>query len=165
MSDPQTDTAVRPPSPWFALAAGAFHAAQRRDLDEAANLTKQITEKHGPDCLPQVMLAWIDTTLKAIGATTYDGPAALQFLNVDTGEETGNSNDLSPHTAWAARLINTRLADDEAGFNALLDAAMTTPRDWASHVLALLSCCAITTSGGRQNSRADIWETDGGETP
>lgn len=132
---------------WYPLAADAFRAAQLRNLPAAGHYVRRIADEHGPDVIPNVLLAWIDTALHAAGLDDYGEPAHLTFGNLDNGDVTNDANDVDPLVAWSARLVNARLADDPATFDALLAAAQASERTWGEHVLTLLNCLALTTNG------------------
>lgn len=135
---------MRPP--WFILAIEAFHHAQRGKMQAAADVVHRIASEHGPDVIPSVMLAWVDTTLHAVGIDDYGTPAVLGFGELTSGTITANSDEVSPDVAWAGRVINARCADDEESFEALVDAVATDNRRWGMHVLTLLHVCATTTT-------------------
>jgi hypothetical protein len=112
----------------------------RHDAPAAHAAASALIAEHGTDVLPQVMLAWIDTALAAMGVARDGRPAQLVFADVSTGRCATDAADVSPTVAWAGRLLNARIADDEDSFRALLDAV---PDGQSGvYVNALLDCCA-----------------------
>jgi len=130
------------PPPWRDHATACLHAAMRRDWPAAVGAADVLIAEHGPGVLPDVMLAWIDTALTAQGITRdkTGEPALLLFGNVDTGRVATDAHDVNPAVAWAGRLINARIADDQDSYRALLDAVPAGMDQ--RYVTVLLDCCA-----------------------
>lgn len=103
------------------IATVALHRAMAGDMEEAANYVKRL---NGTDGLVLAIKAWVDTFIGRVVGWPEEGrtPAfQMRLLNVDTGD-VEIADEAPRHAAWAGRLIAARLADDEAGFIALLKA-------------------------------------------
>jgi len=145
---------VRTPSPWSGHARACLDAAMRRDWPAAQAAASALIAAHGPDVVPRVMLAWIDTAIVAQGITPEKTgrPAHLIFGDVDTGTVATDAHDVDPVIAWAGRLINARIADDQDSYAALMDAVPD--GDGSRYVTVLLDCCAQTVRLGRHIAQA-----------
>lgn len=156
-------TALQPvatPSPWAGHARACLKAAMRRDHAAAQQAANELLRAFGPDVLPQVMLAWIDTAIASQGITLDDEgkPARLMFGDVDTGRTSTDADDVDPIVAWVGRLINARIANDEATYRALMNVALDSGR-WNRYVTVLLDGCAQTCRLGTEIQRI----RDGGD--
>lgn len=128
-------------SPWNGHAAAVLQAAIRRDRAATQTAVTALIAAFGADVLPQVMLAWVDTTLNAQGVTADGRPARIVFGNPATGR-VSDADDVPPEIAWAGRLLGARAADDEDTYRALM--AAIPDEDVGRHITALLHCCAET---------------------
>lgn len=146
---------------WFGLARRALDlaaTAYRQVGTEAGDVTaraaaatvKEIETLHGPDVIPTVICAWVDTFTAHVGLVDppgvdgdpgfLDHPVQMLFRDADTGEVTDSADDLDPDVAWAARVINSRACGDADTFTALIDAC-DTAEVWSDRVAAVLSLC------------------------
>ena len=130
------------PPPWRNHATACLHAAMRRDWPAVQDAATALVTTHGPGVLGDVMLAWIDTALAAQGITCdrTGEPAQLLFGDLTTGRIATDADDVNPATAWAGRLINARIADDQDSYRALLDSVPDGMDQ--RYVTVLLDCCA-----------------------
>lgn len=133
---------------WAAEALAAFDAAKRGDMKAAANAVETIATRHGGNVIPEVMLAWIDTTICEIGGTRMDVAVRLAFMDTaDPDRIIRTADDMHPMVVWAGRLAVARLTDDQAMFTALIE-SIHTDEEWGRAVLTLLMCCADTARHG-----------------
>lgn len=112
------------------------------DATAAQAAASALLADFGPDVVPHVMLAWIDTALAAQGITPGQTgqPARLIFGDVSTGRVAADANDVSPAVAWAGRLLNARIANDQEIYQALMSAI---PAGQSSrYINTLLDACA-----------------------
>jgi len=130
---------VPKPSPWARHAAAVLQAARLGDQAATVAAAKALLAAHGSGVIPQVMVAWIDTLIGARGITEVGQPARIMFADTDTGA-IGDVTQVRPEVAWAGRLINARIADDEESFRALMGAVPEGKSD--RYVTTLLDCCA-----------------------
>jgi hypothetical protein len=144
-----------PPSPWYGLAAEAYRAAWRRDHETAATAVQAIADQYGPDAILGAMQAWVDSTLHYCGIDQYGTPLQLNFHDLGTGHQTGNSNETHPLAAWSGRVINARAAMDLDLWVNLMDSAQTDPQTWTRHVMTLLMTCALTARGNAARKTGD----------
>lgn len=123
----------------------------------AGAAVEEIETLYGPDVIPAVICAWIDTFTIHVGLVGppgkdgqpgfLDHPVQLLFQDADTGEITANADDLGPDIAWAARVINSRACMDADMFTALIDACGTA-EVWSARVATVLMLCGANIAGG-----------------
>jgi hypothetical protein len=133
-----------PALPWASLAGKALHHAIQQRTDISYRCINRIAAVYGPEVLPQVLLAWLDTT---IGQLWPDGPpdpekfGGLVFL--DANRNRMQEADETPSgIRWAGRLLTARLLDDEDQALALLHSLHGREREWAEAVAGVLNICA-----------------------
>lgn len=145
-----THQPVRTPSPWAGDAAACLLAAMRRDRDAMVVAARTLVDHHGMSVVPQVMLAWIDTVIAQAGITGGD-PARLLFADVDTGHVSLDAHDVRPEVAWAGRLLNARIAEDQDSYRALMG-SVPAGMDQL-YITTLLECCALSINLVRKTAR------------
>jgi len=130
-------------SPWNDLAGRALRHAIAGRWDIALRCVNRLGTTYGPDVIPQVMLAWIDS---AIGVIWPDGPppaekvGGLTFWHEgDTHTETVDQ--VPPGIRWAGRFWMARIIDDEAQGRALI-AAVQGDEEWRGCVSGVLDVSA-----------------------
>lgn len=143
--------------PWYALASMALTEAVLGNNDIAGKAMQQIHDQHGPEAVPGVLLAWIDTMLTYIPPPEGSSFVGLEFREVTENHFTG-ADEVPPAVAWAGRLIVARANDDEAQARALIDSVLS-DEQWGRNVSALLSGIAIML---RQAGWADELRARGG---
>jgi hypothetical protein len=102
------------------IATVALRRAMAGDLEGAARYIERLS---GTDGLLIAIVAWIDTyAARVYPEWEPGGRVAVKWLFTPTGQmET--ADEVAPSMRWAGRLIAARLADDEAGFYAVLRSA------------------------------------------
>lgn len=103
------------------IATIALHLAMKGDDEEAANYVKRLNGSPG---LITAIMGWCDTFIARFDLRPKDGEQPLvrmAWLNVESGA-VETADETSSTMRWAGRLIAARIADDEAGFYALLRA-------------------------------------------
>lgn len=127
------------PAPWFPDAIACLDAAIREDIPAIQAAAHRLIRTYGPGIVATAILAWIDTTIQRCGLT-YGEPVRMKFFDIDSGDTTENSDELPAPHAWAARLINARLAVDKDAYRAIL---RSVPEgEDAAYVNACLMSCA-----------------------
>lgn len=124
---------------WWKLAAFALTKVRDQDYEPAAQAAQRIGEVYGFDVIPQVMLAWIDTTSARCGMDAQGKPVAILWQHENSNEIT-DADSTPPAVVWAGRLIGARLADDESMYRDLI-ASVQTDEQWSHNVSALLMTC------------------------
>lgn len=120
----------------------AFQAGLAGDWPLAQMTVQELGTRHGGDAVAAAALAWIDEALAASTGGRRPAPhVKVEFLNVDTGQVGG---EVKPEVVWASRLATARLADDEAGFGAVLDELPDDPAAVGRHFGAVLTCTVLT---------------------
>lgn len=137
-----------PALPWASLAGKALNHAIAERTDIAHRCINRIAQVYGPDVLPNVLLAWVDTT---IGQLWPDGPpdptafgarvGGLEFMDTNTGQRS-TADHTPPGIRWAGRLLTARLLDDEDQALALLHSLHGQEKAWADAVAGVLNICA-----------------------
>jgi len=128
------------------IARKTFILAQRHRY--AAVVKELEAWPHLLDELGDVLIGWIDIGINSGTLPPVGEPAVLHFSDEDTGQVIG-IDQVHPATAWAARLINARLADDEAGFDALWQAAPDMWHELCEYVISLVALCCHADWAGR----------------
>lgn len=102
------------------IATVALHRAMAGDLEDAASYIKRLD---GTEGLITAIIGWCDTFIaQVIGDVEYGAqPVRMALWCAETGE-VETADEAPVHARWAGRLISARLANDEAGFMALLKA-------------------------------------------
>lgn len=137
------------------IATVALHLAQRGDYEEAANYIKRLS---GTDGLISAMLGWIDTFIGTVYPEhEYGKRIAIRWMAIETGE-VGGAEDVDPSKAWAGRLISYRAADDQDGFNALLQ-ALPEGRALGDGIMALLGIVATSLNNVAETQRVAAAES------
>lgn len=131
------------PSPWAGHAVACLTAAARCDPEATQAAATALVHEYGAAVLPQVMLAWVDAAITQQGITETGEPAQLVFADVDTGSVASDARDVDPMVAWAGRLINARIADDQPGYEALMGVVYAA-QNQGPYVTTLLNVCAQT---------------------
>lgn len=133
------------PAPWVELAGRALaHAAAHRSAI-AVRCVERIVREHGPDVLPNVLLAWVDTAWGRLYPNGLpDGflDRPMRFWREGSGD-TATVDDVPPSVRWAGRFIFARLADDQVQAEALI-ASVRTDEEWSGAVMAVLDVAGST---------------------
>jgi hypothetical protein len=124
---------------WWKLAAFALKAARDLDYQAAGQAGQRIGEDYGYDVIPQVMLAWIDTTISQCGLDPEGKAVAIAWQREDSDVVTA-ADATPPSVVWAGRLVGARLADDEDMYRAVI-ASVEDDAQWSRNVAALLTTC------------------------
>jgi hypothetical protein len=120
------------------LATAAVYHWHEKRRDQAVKVIEQIATDYDGDAVVQAMLLWIDSALNRVGAKTGH-LNRITFLNANSGQ-VNDADSAPPHIAWAGRLLNARLVDDEAMFTALI-AAVPDEATWGANVQGVLDIC------------------------
>lgn len=131
--------------PWADLAGWALTHEMAGRGDIAHDCVRRIVELHGPDVIPQVLLAWADAAISRAwpDGLSQDGQLKpLTFLHAPTGE-IGGADEVPAPVRWAGRFIMARLVDDEPQALALLATARS-DREWSVYVGGVLNVAAQT---------------------
>jgi hypothetical protein len=124
------------------LAMTALHSAIRDDWPAAAKAVQALNDL-GDGSLMAAILAWCDTCLASQGVA-MDAVRPVQVRWQQDGEGPLQSADeVSPVVRWAGQLINSRAADDELLFRALVE-AIPEGAELGKYVGTLLQCIAVT---------------------
>lgn len=116
-----------------------LHHAMGGDLAAAARV---IVEADRPDLTPQLILAWLDTLLVAIGITDY-GPHRAGVKPMFVAVDGPRDQQPSEYTRWGWRLIQARITDDQAAFEAALEEHGRDEQRWGHAVMTLLKNIAL----------------------
>lgn len=127
--------------PWSEAAALALYHARHRDMPGVRTSLRAMIDQFGDQVLSAVILGWIDAALIAKGFTEVGDPATLHFISMSDGSATLNADEVHPWGAWAGRMINSRISDDEATFQALI-AALPADKSHGPYLTSLLIACA-----------------------
>lgn len=123
------------------LASRALMAAQRGDLELAADYVRSATLRHG---LLTCVVGWCDTFINIAYPQHKRGePMRLAWI-ADDGTDVINWDvgAVRPTVAWAGRVIAARAAMDQEQFNALM-AMPAEGAELGAHIVELLSMVAI----------------------
>jgi hypothetical protein len=107
--------------PWVKWARLALDAEIRQEPLRVKWALETIAKVY-PNDTPEIMLAWIDTGVAALGldpAELAANPPAVAFHAIETGS-IEHADEVPASVAAAGRLIAARLANDEAQFVAVL---------------------------------------------
>lgn len=136
------DRPLAEPPPWRDLARRALlhNVAGRADI--ARRCVARIAHRFGDDQIPQVLLAWVDTTVIVAGDRLPDPDRVREmlFFDVDTGVVQG-VDEVPPPVRFAGRFLLARLMDDQVMGEALIR-AVGSDGEWARNVSAVLNMCA-----------------------
>ncbi|MFD2421631.1 hypothetical protein [Amycolatopsis pigmentata] len=133
-------TTTRPE--WAPLAGATLTAAILDQPDTTTCALQALVDHHGPDVIPDVLIAWIDTMLRHAGPATGGKPVGLAFEQADSGD-IASVDDVAPAVAWAGRLIVARINDDYDQAEALIN-SVTSDDQWTRNVTAVLDSVAVT---------------------
>jgi hypothetical protein len=130
------------------LAGLALRQAVAGDYTAAGHTLTQLGAG-ARDAIPQVLLAWIDTTAAECGITEYGaatvGPA---WCAEDTGEMVTDADQVDPAARWAGRLFAARIGDDEKTWVALVT-SVTSDEEWSAGCAQVLGMAAATIRAAR----------------
>lgn len=129
------------------LVSSALRFAIEGHMRLAVDCVRRLAVEHGPDSVPEALLAWIDTTWHlafpdGLPDGYLDSPMLFVTTNTDRGvPEPLTVDEVEPAVRWAGRFIYARLADDEAQGRALV-ASVESDEQWSDAVLTVLDACA-----------------------
>lgn len=125
--------------PWTALAGMALRASAREQHTLARQHVQKIAERYGPDVIPRVLLAMVDTVL-ARASHTPDGTAVrVAWMQAETGH-VQTADEVPPAIRWAGRFFAARAADDQTQAEALLD-SIRSAEEWGACASAVINVC------------------------
>jgi hypothetical protein len=124
---------------WAPLASMALTEAVLGNNKTASRAMQELHDEHGPEAVPGVMIAWIDTLLAH--CPLPPGQLASFLFRREGSTEITTADDVPPHVAWAGRLIVARALNDYAQAVALVN-SIPTDEDYSRNVSALLSTIA-----------------------
>lgn len=124
------------------LAGDALRAALTENWPVANKTVERIDAECGATGIVTAILGWSDTLIARVPNLT-GRPVRLAFMNADSGRIDENADDVPDETRWAGRLLAARAADDEATWNALVDALPDDPAAVGAHVGHLLQMVAL----------------------
>ncbi|HEX3778486.1 MAG TPA: hypothetical protein VHX38_02385 [Pseudonocardiaceae bacterium] len=124
---------------WWKLAAFALTKARDMDYEPAGQAIQRLGEVYGFEVIPQVMLAWIDSTISQCGIDPEGKPVGIAWQR-EGSEEVTDADSTPPAVVWAGRLVGARLADDEEMYRAVI-ASIEDDEQWSRNVAALLTTC------------------------
>jgi hypothetical protein len=133
------------------LAAEALHHAIAEDYAKAAEAVNALGNADAA-AIPQMLLAWIDTTLIRTGFTPGSlagRPAIPGWVAEGTDQVITDADQVSPTQRLAGRLFNARVNDDQQTFEALLD-AIPDIETWRGVCAQVLNGAASTIRSARQ---------------
>jgi hypothetical protein len=133
--------ATTPLPGWFKLASQVLTEAVLKNYDLASRAMQELHDTFGPEVVPSVMMAWIDTMLNRVRVPSPDKLAGFLFQDESSPTTINTVDGVPAPVAWAGRLIVARHLDDEAQARALID-SIPTDADYGRHVSALLSTVA-----------------------
>ncbi len=131
------------PSPaWLDLAGRALIHSYAGRFDIAIKCVERLGEQHGPDVIPQVLLAWVDASwAQAFPDGLPDGYLSKPMSFWHEGDDhTEDVDSVPPPVRWAGRFIFARLTDDQVQAEALLN-AVPSEVEWGRVVAATLDVC------------------------
>lgn len=131
-----------PARPWIPLASTALQFAVAGQWAGAQQHLQTLADTHGSECLPAVLMAWIDTMLAQVPGPAGGRTVGLAFRAVETPDRIDTADEVAPATSWAGRVIMARLNDDEAQARALIDGVQS-DEEWARNVAAVLTLCGV----------------------
>ncbi|GGM76040.1 hypothetical protein GCM10012275_53430 [Longimycelium tulufanense] len=135
---------------WTPLAAQALVATRDERWTDARAAVQRIADQFGANVIPDLLLAWIDTTLTHTGIVPQrDRTFRLAFVEAATGR-VSTAEDMGPAQRWAGRLLAARVADDETQFRVLLN-SVSSAAQWSAHVAAVLNLCGTTLRRARNH--------------
>lgn len=126
------------------IGAQTLQHAMGGDLAAAARV---IVEANRPDLTPQLILAWIDTVLVAVGVTDY-GPHRTNIAPMFVAVEGQQDREPSEYVRWGWRLLQARMTNDEDAFMAALEDYAEAGR-WGDAVMTLLKTIALNLKANR----------------
>lgn len=129
------------------LAAKALTHALKEDWPAATRAVQAVNDKCGSGGIATAILVWSDTLIDYNPGTTGDGrPVRLAFMNADTGhvDLDENADAVPEQFRWAGRVIAARAAQDQPGWEALIDSLPDDPHVHGRHVGAVLEVVALT---------------------
>jgi len=126
---------------WFKLASQVLTEAVLKNYNLASRAMQELHDTFGPEVVPEVMMAWIDTMLNRVPAPPADKLAGFVFQDEARPGKLDTVDGVPAPVAWAGRLIVARHLDDEAQARALID-SIPTDAEYGRHVSALLSTVA-----------------------
>lgn len=128
------------------LAGAALNAALARQWPRAERALQRLNAECDSHGLAVALIAWCDTLIDhATGGETDPQKVRMAAWNVDTGAIGG---EVRPTVRWAMELVRARAADDQDGFEALLDELNAIGDGCArgEYVVDLLQSVALTIS-------------------
>jgi hypothetical protein len=125
------------------LAAAALTCAMAQDWERASKAVQRISDECGSVGVGRAILGWSDTLISRMGHTP-GRPVAIAFQEVESGRIDSADGDFVPERVkWAGRVLAARAADDQATWDALMDALPDDGTAIGEHVAAVLEMCAL----------------------